>query len=276
MTNSDLSIIVCNYNLLHHLKIVVTEIKKLSPDSEIILADDHSSDGTQEWAKSCGFFDKIYVKPVREPYCLCTIRNEGIRLSTKSHILLLDSSCFPSRWFFASHIEVLNSGSKIVSQGIVNWMKDWSLPQQKETLFIKDKIVKTGWKYALGGNLAFPKDVWFFLNGFDENFNGSYGWEDNDFVLRAEKLGYSVYTHEMSIVYHLKHDPTCQKAINNKMKNFELMTKKHDLLKFLQTEIMQEVQKVQESGEKEFLLAFQKAQQIVLKKFSEERSFLNQ
>ncbi len=275
MTNSDLSIVICNYNLLHHLKIVIPEIKRLSPDSELIFSDDHSNDGSQEWAESCGFFDDIYIKQIREPYCLCTIRNEGIRLSTRSHIVLLDSSCFPSRWFFESHIAVLSSNSKIVSQGVVNWMKDWRVPLQEETRFIKDKILRTGWKYVLGGNLAFSKKMWFDLDGFDENFNGSYGWEDNDFVLRAESLGYLTFTHEMSVVFHLRHNPTCQEAISNKRKNFELMMKKHDLLKFLQTEIMQEVKKIQESEEKEFFLAFQKAQERILKRFGEERSFLN-
>ncbi len=275
MTNSDLSIVVCNYNLLEHLKITIPEIKRLSPNSELILSDDCSNDGSQQWAESCGFFNDIYLKQIREPYCLCTIRNEGIRLSTRSHIILLDSSCFPSTRFFSSHIEVLNSNPKVISQGIVKWMKDWSLPQQEETVFIKDKIVKTGWKYALGGNLAFSKDIWTSLGGFDENFNGSYGWEDNDFVLRAEKSGCSVFTHEMSFVFHLKHNPTCQEAVDNKVRNFELMSKKHDLLKFLQTEIMQEVQKIQKSGNSDFFSAFQEAQFRVFESFNNERDFLN-
>jgi len=73
----DYSVVICSYNRLPYLQRTVQALKKTNHEFEVILSDDHSNDGTIEWAEKSNFFDNIYVKPNREEYCLCTIPKQG-------------------------------------------------------------------------------------------------------------------------------------------------------------------------------------------------------
>ena len=237
MSLKNLSIIICNYNLLEHLKIVSKRVKELSPDSELILADDHSDDGSYEWAKSSGLFDNIYYKPIREPYCLCTIRNEAIKLATREYILLLDSSCYPADFCLDGHIIILEANKNNISQGEVIWLKDMMIPKHEE-LKISPKVLSASWLCAAGGNLAFPKSSWDKIGGFDEAFNGAWGHEDNDFLFRLEKAGHYILNHFSSIIFHMYHETKCQESKLKESINLELFKQKHFKKECLQENVI--------------------------------------
>lgn len=222
MKFDNLTVVICNYNLIDHLKIVSKRVKEIAPEVEIILADDHSTDGSFEWASSSGLFDNIYYKPIREPYCLCHIRNKAIHLSTKKFVLLLDSSCYPSDFCIQSHLKLLELDEKNVSQGEVIYLQTQQIPSSY-SVFNANEIYQDA--PASGGNIAFPISAWKKIKGFDESFDGTWGLEDNDFLIMLIKNGYNVLTHRSSVAFHMPHERKCLEAFSKT--NHEKITNKY-------------------------------------------------
>lgn len=223
----DYSVVICSFNKLASLKLVAQKVKSLRPESEIILSDDFSTDGTIEWAKSSNLFSNIRVQEIAGNYRLNTIRNAGIELTTNDYVVILDADCLPEDSYFSGHDIVFKECQKSVSIGMTrNFSSDGC--QLKNEDFRNKKngaIFQVGWEYCYGGNVAFPKSFWN-ENKFDEDFNGCWGFEDLDFSIRLSKKGVVFYFCPIAATRHLEH------PINNSLRNkrnVDLFEKKHGI-----------------------------------------------
>ena len=72
----------------------------------------------------------------------------------------------------------------------------------------------TEWKLSgqAGGVFVTPRDVFLRLNGFDENFDGNWGCEDNEFWTRFDRLGLERRGRADLAVVRWAHHPTPQRA----------------------------------------------------------------
>jgi GT2 family glycosyltransferase len=205
----DFSVVVCNYNILPQMKVVAMAFRGFPFDFELILADDHSDDGSVEWAEKSGLFDKIYVKPVREYYCINTIRNESIGIATNEHVILVDSSNVPVATFFDSHSETLEKHPDCLSAGpIIRCEVEYDcldIIRNRDIAFKEEKIVPVTPGGVMGGNMAFSKKMWNSIGRFDQQYNGCWGYDDNDFAIRSIIHGYGAYMHRDSVALHLDH-----------------------------------------------------------------------
>lgn len=250
----NLSIIISNYNLINHLKIVSNRVRELDSECELILADDCSDDGSIEWAKQSNLFNNIHYENTRKLFRVSTIRNKGIKLSTKDNILLLDSSCYLGNNTIKAHFFILNNLSDSVSQGVVHFMEQDCVPEIKDEIFnvkLFEKI-NHAFRVALTSNLFFPKKYWEEIGGFDEDFNGAWGYEDSDFIIRLEKINKNIYKHFQSDVFHMNHERKCLEAWENRQKNLDLLYKKHDLKKIVEKFILDDSIKIYKNGKKDF------------------------
>ena len=205
------SIVVVNYNKSGYLERVATNIKNIAVGSELILSDDHSDDGSWEWAKASGLFDKIFRKENREEYCLCTVRNEGIRLATREFVVLLDADCYPCSEYFINLTKLINevNHSRIVAVGLTDhYNKDGDkilLEDPRKVYLGGNLICDIGFRDAFGGNVCFPVSLWKQVGGFDEDFNGFWGYEDIEFAYRCQKAGAKLVSRHGVLVKHLQH-----------------------------------------------------------------------
>ena len=55
------SIILCTFNEVNFIEETVNELKKNIPDSEIIIVDDNSTDGTKDVIKKLNYDNKLKV-----------------------------------------------------------------------------------------------------------------------------------------------------------------------------------------------------------------------
>lgn len=236
MAARSYGVVICSHNRLPYLQRTVEYFIK-SPDVEerdiqLILADDKSSDGTVEWAKDSGLFSVIFRNPKPGSYSLNTIRNGGIARCVKEYIILLDCDCRPVDGFLHGHDAVFDKYPKAISIGLTD-----RYDEEGEKLIAYDlrrpmmrgeAIMGIGWANAYGGNIAFPLSLWQATGGFDEAFDGGWGFEDLDFSFRAHRIGYACVCHQKTLVRHMWHKVS-KEAKAGHDRNNALFEKKHKI-----------------------------------------------
>jgi len=208
------SVVICSFNKQNSVKKVAEKVKKLRSETELILADDFSTDGTVNWAKASGLFSHIHVESEPGNYRLNTIRNCGISLATNQYVVLLDGDCVPNELYFDGYDEVFDKFPNAIGIGITEKYDSVGIKLKEQDprwcFYKENSIEKTGWENFYGGNVAFPKPLWE-ISKFDDVYNGYWGFEDLDFSYRLSKIGIHFYFSFVSSVNHLEH-PFCKQS----------------------------------------------------------------
>lgn len=241
-----ISVIVPTYNRPQALKLCLMSLSLQSvlPD-EVVIADDGSSEETARMVRflSDSFGKTFHVKHVwhedmgfRKPRIL----NEAVRQSSGDYLIFIDGDCMAHRDFIKAHqdnsrFDAILSGrrveigealtKKILDKGtVVNSLTDIRLildgvrgrsrrieegvPLRSSwlrRLFHRDKITDDG---VWGCNFSLHKDLFYEINGCDEDFlDGSI--EDNDLGIRVLNRGGKVVSlRGLAIIFHLWHKST--------------------------------------------------------------------
>lgn len=159
-------VIICCYNRNHFLEETLPRLK----DCDVILVDDGSAN-----LLSPGAYPQIrkllWTRHVN--YQRVARFNEGIRQVLAPHVILLDDDCVPlSERFVQAHVATLEQCD--VSRGMIHDGRPM-LPPWFSTC-----------------NIGFRSEILFALDGFDERFNGGYGYDDDDMGRRIDALGLRV------------------------------------------------------------------------------------
>lgn len=235
MTEFKYSVVVCSFNKINSVKMVADKIKSLRPDCELILSDDFSTDGTIEWAKESGLFDKIHIQDSSGNYRLNTVRNCGINLASNKYVIILDGDCVPEDSFFYAYDTVFSQYPDSVAIGITEKYdsegKELRSFDPRWIFHTCEKIVETNWENFYGGNVAFPKHLWE-NDKFDESYNGFWGFEDLDFSVRLYKKNVKFYLSFLSSVRHLEHpvSKNAEEAAFKENRNRSYFEKKHGIV----------------------------------------------
>jgi glycosyltransferase involved in cell wall biosynthesis len=205
----DYSVVICSHNKIKSLKLVVETLARIGGWKEIILSDDCSSDGTREWAASSGVFSRTVLQPTRREYSLNTVRNHGIAAATCGHVVLLDADCIPQPGYFGGHDQVFTKYVGCLSVGFTDMCDETGnavvSEDHRKAWLGGGRDVELQWNSAYGGNLAFPLELWKRLGGFDQSFDGCWGFEDLDFSYRATRVGRKCYAHADTLARHCSH-----------------------------------------------------------------------
>jgi GT2 family glycosyltransferase len=209
-----ISVIIPNYNGLHHLQDCYDSLKKQSyKDFEIFLVDNNSSDD------SIKFTEENYpeVKIIRFNYNsgFAIAVNQGIKVSASEFVLLLnnDTECD------VNFLSEMLSGMKDKETGsvackMINFDKRDTIDDAGDFIKAKGSPYARGYgvqdigqfdrdEYIFGacaGAALYRKEVFDKIGYFDEDFFAYY--EDVDFSFRMQLFGYKCYYNPKAVCYH--------------------------------------------------------------------------
>ncbi len=204
MTQSHnfISVIIPTFNRVNSLRTAIDSILVQNFDRaayEIIIVDDSSSDETADFLNQQK--EKYsHIKPYRNQHNLgaAGTRNQGARLAGGTILAFIDDDCIADS----------------------NWLNEinWGFSSYPRLMGVEGKTVKTNTelenpmthavenlhgKLFLSCNIAYAKDIFLKLNGFDVHYRGGLSISNEDFDLgfRIREKGRILFNQRM-IVYH--------------------------------------------------------------------------
>ena len=201
---------------------------------EVVIADDGSSDGSQEMVRGMELpFDVKYVWQQDKGYRLSKARNEGIKRATHDTVIILDNDMVPTPDFVRQHMKWHHAADNIAVIGhrrfvepddvsleliasnphglydvkdtvsrAFNITQDWRLLRYQRTRNLKDD--KEPYRSFSGGNVSLSKRQAFLAGLFDESF-AVWGKEDNEFAYRLFRSGTFLVPELKAEALHMEH-----------------------------------------------------------------------
>jgi len=217
------SIIIVTWNGLRHLKQFLPSVTETNyPNFEIIIADNHSNDGTAEWLNSN--YPECRVVTFDRNYGYCGGNNRAVPYTSGDILLFLNNDAqvdpnwlTPLNSLFSKDPKAAILQPKILSHknpeyfeyaGAAGGMIDrLGYPFCRGRLFDHveadngqfDDQAEIFW--ASGAAFAVRKEIFNELGGFDEDFE--FHMEEIDLCWRAWNCGYKTRFQHQSVVYHL-------------------------------------------------------------------------
>ena len=209
------SIIIPNYNGKEFIHICLDSVLKQSfEDYEIIVVDDHSTDGSAEYIKLK--WRNVHVIPLNRNYGFCHAVNTGIHYAHGKYIALINSDIeLDSQWL--EHITKAmerRSDAFSINAKILNFYDRNKIDDAGDVYAREGRAFKRGYdqpaeRYtevaeifsASGAASLFKANLLKELNGLDEEFVAYL--DDVDLGLRARLIGYKNYFEPLAIAYHM-------------------------------------------------------------------------
>ena len=216
------SVIIVTWNGLHHLKEFLPSVVHTNyADFEIIIADNASTDGSQEWLKET--YPDVTIAQFDNNYGYCGGNNRALPFATKEILVFLNNDVrvtpdwlthlalsFDDENVAAAQPKILShrEPKKLEYAGAAGGFIDkYGYPFCRGRVF--DHVETDNGQYddkieifwATGAALAIRKDLFLFSGGFDEDFE--FHMEEIDLCWRMLNEGYVIRYAPESIVYHL-------------------------------------------------------------------------
>lgn len=217
----SVSIIIVTWNALDLLKKYLPSVIQHSGDAQIIIADNQSEDDSELWVKQN--FPKCTIVRHDQNYGYCGGNNRAVDAADGDILLFLNNDVEVSKnWLSPLQQNFLdpktgavqpkmlsyNNKSSFEYAGAAGGMIDYlGFPFCRGRIF--DSLESDIGQYdepshifwASGAALAFRKDLFIELGGFDERFE--FHMEEIDLCWRLQRAGFHVNYEPESVVYHL-------------------------------------------------------------------------
>jgi len=196
------SVVVPTFDRLHDLqrviRAVMDQVSALSSQSEIVVVDDGSSDGTGPWLDQyASDFDLTVIHQENAGPALA--RNRGVKASAGEIILFLGDDTVPQPGWLRAHLEAHRldeSGRPMAVLGytafppedsspFLRWINEYGA--QFGYALIEDPT-DVPFNFFYTSNISLPRRVFETLGGFREDFPAA-AWEDIEFAYRAVESG---------------------------------------------------------------------------------------
>ncbi|WP_288385841.1 glycosyltransferase [uncultured Acinetobacter sp.] len=206
---------------------------------EVIIADDGSQeDLSLVYNKYKKYFKIIYCKQEDLGYRLAEARNLGISNASYDDIIILDSDAIPSPCLVEEYMKIFHVNRNVAIMGLRHYVsvanvkvKDFiknpklvynlgsvksentsntrvnskgeSIDWREAILDDTDNLKKEAlpYRFLVGANCGFTKEVFNKVNGYCEEFN-AWGFEDQEFGYRLYNAGVYFYPLRNAYVYH--------------------------------------------------------------------------
>jgi GT2 family glycosyltransferase len=197
------SLIIPTFNRSKWLKrcLIALRSELKSSKCEIIVIDDGSTDSTAHFLEKFSAQGKIDFSVFHQQRGgPARARNFGVRMARGSIVCFLDDDSIVQPGWFGELEKVFDhiNDQYVAVKGKVKTYQNDPLPK-----FLEEHIhVSNSWAT---NNIAFRKDVFMEIDGFDEGFTFA-AWEDLDLGFRLERLGYRRFYNPDMIVRHPHED----------------------------------------------------------------------
>ena len=218
MENKDLvSIITPTYNKLEFLKQMMESIERNTKwPYELIIVDNASSDGTQEYVANCKLDINGQYLRNKENKAFAIANNQGAKLAKGRFLLFLNNDTIVTKGWLTNMMNVFNEekavgiiGAKLIFPGtgliqhaglfkLSNGMPDhlyfkksmnYPLANERKAVF-----------GVTGACFLISKTLYEEIGGFDENYIN--GFEDVDLCNKIRQKGMNIYYEPKALVYH--------------------------------------------------------------------------
>ena len=215
MKKIKVSVIIPNWNGEKLLKKNLPQVLRLLPsNTEVIIVDDGSTDGSKEYLKKLkakSFKLKVIFNKKNKGFVYTA--NRGVKEAKGDFVALINTDVLPQKSFLDSalnHFKDKDVFAVSFAERDYGWAKIW---WRVGFIHIGDggktkKAHISAW--ASGGTGIFRKKMWEKLGGFDPLY-APYYWEDFDLGFRAWKRGWKVIWEPQAKVIH-KHESTTSKV----------------------------------------------------------------
>jgi glycosyltransferase involved in cell wall biosynthesis len=236
MATPEIVVLVSSYERPQHLRRVLHSLDcqvGVEGRFEVVVTDDGSTDETLEvvrkFAQRVAFPVGLTTHP-HEDYRLAQCRNEGVRASTAPYLLFLDGDCLipPDHLWqhlarrspgvvhagFCVELDELTSEKIDIAAVRTGAFQEFAPHCELQRLTRLDRksrfynLLRHPSKPKLfGGNVGIYRTDYEAVNGYDENFVG-WGGEDDDLRLRLRQSGRQIRSIlRWTRTYHLWHPP---------------------------------------------------------------------
>lgn len=196
------SVVVPTFNRLRDLERVVhavhQQIDSLASPCELVVVNDGSSDGTEEWLDLHGV-DLGLTVVHQTNGGPAQARNRGVEASQGGIILFLGDDTVPERGWLHEHLEAHRMAPSDQPLAVLGYT---SFPQEEDSPFLRwinefgaqfgysliDDPTNVPFNFFYTSNVSLPRRVFEALGGFREDFPAA-AWEDIEFAYRAAEFG---------------------------------------------------------------------------------------
>lgn len=204
------SIVIPTHNGLHLLTSCIESIRRYTEvPYEIIVVDNGSTDGTQEYCIQAGI--TFIALPRNEGFPVAC--NRGLAIASGEQLLLLNNDVVVTPRWLSNMLCTLYSADDI---GIVGPVTNYASGGQKvdvawatleEFMDIAERNNQSDpikWREVerlVGLCFLFRRQLWDIVGRFDERFSPGH-YEDDDYCYRARKQGYRLFISGDTLIYH--------------------------------------------------------------------------
>ena len=193
------SIVIPVFNQLEYTKLCIESLEKNTADveHEVIVVDNGSTDGTEEYFKGKSV---KYIRN-RENTGVAAAWNKGIRASEGGHICLLNNDVVVSKGWLSALLEFYEKmpDAGIVSPG-TRW-GDMNYDFEKYAAVYVKKMRNVSIRWYSGWCMLIKRDRFDKAGFFGEEYKiGTY--EDTDFYYSLNKAGFTSYVAGCSFIHH--------------------------------------------------------------------------
>lgn len=226
MKKQTVSIVIPNWNGVELLKKNLPWVLKCAPNSEILVVDDGSTDGSVQYLAS--LFPRITVIRSQNRRGFASTVNTGVERAHGDIIVLLNTDVRPEpnvldpigvhftdpNTFAVGFLDKSEEHGVVVlrGRGEAHWERGYLVHSRGEA-----RGNDTAW--VSGGSGAFQKSIWMKLGGMDSLYNPFY-WEDIDLSYRALKAGYRIAFEPRCVVNHFHEEG----KIKTEFSQFQIQT----------------------------------------------------
>lgn len=176
---AKISVIIPCHNGTDYLKDAMGSVNQQGVEVEIIVIDDNSTDGTQDYAKNLGI-DKVYETTISKG--LSAARNVGLNNMTGDYVVFLDHDDIINANTFTTMLAEFDKDRDL--QAVMGQLVDFISPELTEEERNVLEPRKEPYGGLLTGAMMFKKEVINTVGNFDENLQTGQGV---DFLLRIDK-----------------------------------------------------------------------------------------